>query len=138
MSLDQIRVTPLKRIPVPGGDVLQAIKLGDPGYMGFGEVYFSIVDLNAIKAWKRHSRMTLNIVVPIGDVSFVFVNENGEHRLENVGSSRYVRLTVPAGIWFGFRGLAAPYSMVMNVADIAHDPDEVENKEVDQISYKWQ
>ena len=75
VSVDQIQVTPLKRIPVDGGDVLHAIKNGDLGYAGFGEAYFSIVELGTIKAWKRHLRMTLNLVVPVGQVIFVFVDE---------------------------------------------------------------
>lgn len=137
VSVDQIQVTPLKRIPVDGGDVLHAIKNGDLGYAGFGEAYFSIVELGTIKAWKRHLRMTLNLVVPVGQVIFVFVDEIGDYRLENVGPSRYVRLTVPPGIWFGFKGLSHPISMLMNIANIAHDPSEVERKGLSEIAYKW-
>lgn len=137
VSVDQIQVTHLQRIPVEGGDVLHAIKNGDLGYAGFGEAYFSIVEPNKIKAWKRHLRMTLNLVVPVGQIIFVFIDETGEYRLENVGPSRYVRLTVPPGIWFGFKGLGHPNSLLMNIANIVHDPGEVERKGLSEIAYKW-
>ena len=39
------------------------MKCVDPGFEGFGEVYFSSVLQGLVKAWKRHSRMTLNLDV---------------------------------------------------------------------------
>lgn len=138
ISVEQVMVTPLKRITLAGGDVLHGIKSNDPGFVMFGEAYFSLIEEGAIKAWKRHLRMTLNLVVPVGVVQFVFVDEDGVKREETVGLNKYARLTVPPGLWFGFKGLASPYSLLMNVADIPHDPAEVERKELDEIQYDWE
>ena len=77
VSLNEICVTPLKRISVTGGDVLHAMKKSDPGYVDFGEAYFSLVEFGTIKAWKRHLQMTLNLVVPIGEVQFVLMDSVG-------------------------------------------------------------
>ena len=139
VSLDDILVTPLKRIPTVGGDVLHALKKTDAGFDGFGEIYFSWVEQGAIKAWKYHKRMTLNLVVPVGEVSFVFhlTNQKNNFRTENIGEERYVRLTVPPGIWFGFQGIASERSLLTNVADMAHDPDEVLGKKTSEIIYNW-
>ena len=81
--------------------------------------------------------MTLNIVVPFGSVLFAFVDEKSKIREEVIGEMRYVRLTVPPGIWFGFKGLSSPNSILLNVADIPHDPIEVERKTIDEIKYNW-
>ena len=139
VSLDDILVTPLKRIPTVGGDVLHALKKTDAGFDGFGEIYFSWIERGAIKAWKCHQRMTLNLVVPVGEVSFVFhlTNKKNYFRTENIGEERYVRLTVPPGIWFGFQGIASERSLLTNVADMAHDPDEVLGKKTSEIIYNW-
>ena len=139
VSLEDILITPLKRIPTVGGDVIHALKNSDDGFNGFGEVYFSWVEHGAIKAWKYHQHMTLNLVVPLGEVSFVFHLKDQEKyfRTENIGEERYARLTVPPGIWFGFQGKASGKSLLMNVADIEHDPDEVLRKPVSNIFYKW-
>ena len=72
VNLMDIVKTPLKRIPTVGGDVMHALKYSDNGFNGFGEVYFSWVERGAIKAWKCHQKMTLNLVVPLGEISFVF------------------------------------------------------------------
>lgn len=138
VGVGQILVTPLKRIPLAGGDVLHGMKCSDPGFVDFGEAYFSIIEEASIKAWKRHLRMTLNFVVPVGTVQFVFLDGQGAIREEVVGVDRYVRLTVPPGIWFGFKGLAAPYSLLMNVADIPHDPAEVERRGLEEIQFNWE
>ena len=139
VSLDDILVTPLKRIPTVGGDVMHALKSSDDGYNGFGEVYFSWVAHRAVKAWKCHQKMTLNLVVPLGQISFVFHTnyQEKQFRTENIGEDRYARLTVPPGIWFGFQGEATGKSLLMNVANIEHDPDEILRKPVSDFSYKW-
>ena len=139
VSLDDIIVTSLQRIPTFGGNVLHALKKSDAGFNEFGEVYFSWIENCSIKAWKSHQRMTLNLVVPIGKVNFVFhsTKDDKNFRSENIGDDRYVRLTVPPGIWFGFQGRGKYRSLLMNLADMAHDPDEVLRKTISEIDYNW-
>ena len=137
VSVDDVLVTTLNRIDVSGGDILHAIKRGDLGFIEFGEAYFSFIESGAIKAWKRHSLMTLNLIVPIGCIHFVFFDSKGENRQEVVGENRYVRLTVPPGIWFGFKGLGESKSMLLNVADIKHHDAEVERKDSDHFDFFW-
>ena len=139
MSLDDIIVTPLKRIPTDGGDVLHAIKKSDNGFNGFGEIYFSWVEQGVIKAWKLHKRMTMNLVVPLGKVRFVFHLANPQNviRVESIGMESYARLTVPPGVWFGFQGEASGNSLLTNVADMVHDPEEVVQKSISEFTFDW-
>ena len=141
MKLTDILVTPLSRIDTTDGDVLHAMKQKDAGYDGFGEAYFSWVFAGAIKAWKRHTQMTMNVVVPVGQVKFVFwsVTSDGveKFRVEEIGDDHYARLTVPPGIWFAFQGLHTPQSLLLNIANIPHDPNEVERLALTDINYDW-
>jgi len=138
INLADILITPLARIPTAGGDVLHAMKQSDLGYAGFGEAYCSWVAGGVIKAWKRHTRMTMNVVVPVGQVRFVFrLDGVEEFRVEEVGVERYARITVPPGIWFGFQGVANEQSLVLNIANIPHDPNEVERLKLSDIKYGW-
>ena len=141
MKLADILVTPLRRIENAGGDVLHGMKQSDVGYTGFGEAYFSWVSAGAIKAWKRHTHMTMNVVVPLGQVKFVFqcVSSDGieEFRVEEIGEDRYARLTVPPGIWFGFQGLHTPQSLLLNIANIPHETNEVGRLALTDINYDW-
>ena len=137
--LDGIKTSKLNIIPTQGGDVFHGIKSSDDGFNKFGEVYFSWIKNNHIKAWKKHKKMTLNLVVPYGLVKFVFYKEKPSHtfRQEIIGNSNYYRLTVPPGIWFGFKGLSNEKSLVVNIADIEHDANEVLKKEKNEIEFCW-
>ncbi len=138
LNLEDILISELKHIKTINGEVLHGLKNSDQGYKDFGEAYFSTIDPKSIKGWKRHSRMLINFIVPIGEVKFVFyIDEYSGFRSEIIGTNRYMRLTVPPGIWFGFKNLSDKKSYVMNIASIIHDPNEVENCEIDKINYKW-
>lgn len=139
--LNEIIVTPLLEVPVVGGNVLPAMKATDRGYEKFGEAYFSWINYDSIKAWKMHTKMIMNLIVPIGQVKFVFFVENGKSernfRTIEIGQYNYQRLTVPAGIWFGFKGLGNRNSLVCNISNILHSDGEVIRKRVDAIDFDW-
>ena len=127
--LDQIQVTSLRQISTTGGDVWHALKSTDESFSGFGEAYFSWVEPRAIKAWKQHLKMKMNLVVPFGEVRFVFCDfANFSFREEFIGSTSYSRLTVPPKIWFGFQGMSEAPSLVLNLADLVHNSAEMERK----------
>jgi dTDP-4-dehydrorhamnose 3,5-epimerase len=137
VTVDDIITTSLKIVSVEGGNVMHAMKFTDAGYVDFGEAYFSKIDMSAIKAWKKHNNMTLNLIVPFGSVRLIFIDDKGGVREELIGDGKYARVTVPPGIWFGFQGRTAPFSIVLNIADIPHSPDEVERKDIEKIQFDW-
>jgi len=133
-----VLVTNLQQIPRQGGDVWHVIKSSAPGYQGFGETYISWVDPGEIKGWKCHTKMALNLVVPVGEVQFVFMSEDSRSfRSETIGEVRYVRITVPPNIWFAFQGLSEEPSMVLNHANIEHGEEVVHEKCLSEIEYPW-
>lgn len=137
VNLNQIIITPLKQIPTYGGDVLHALKKSEDSFDGFGEAYFSWVLPNYIKAWKKHTQMTMNLIVPIGLVKFVFYTQDNQFREECIGAESYSRLTVPPGIWFGFQGISNSPSLILNIASISHDPGEADRLNTSEIHYSW-
>ena len=144
LNISGVCLTSLKIIEVQGGDVLHAIKDSDSGYFGFGEAYFSTVQSGAIKGWKLHNKMILNLVVPVGSIRFVIhdprVDSESFGRFGEVILSRkyYYRLTIPPLIWIGFQGVDANESVLLNVANIPHDPEEADRKTLDSIKYNWE
>ena len=136
--LDEIMCFPLKQISTRGGKVLHGIKSDDEGFVSFGEAYFSSIDYGVVRAWKKHSRMVSNLIVPYGQVLFVFFDPSIErYREELVGGNRYIRLTVPSNIWFGFMGAGQGENIIFNCANISHDDAEVEVREKQAFDYHW-
>ena len=141
LNLNNITLTKLKKITNSGGDILRVIKNNDKGFTNFGEAYFSWIKYNAIKAWKIHNRMTLNLIVPIGKVKFVFFLPNNKKKIRviEIGESNnnYKRITVPPKVCFGFKGLAKRKSLVLNIANIRHIKSESKKYELDYHDYQW-
>ena len=73
--IKDVLITKLDVIDTPGGSVMHGMKETSAGYTGFGEAYFSQVIKGAIKAWKRHREMTLNLIVPVGTIRFVLFDD---------------------------------------------------------------
>ncbi|KGG12039.1 MULTISPECIES: WxcM-like domain-containing protein [Prochlorococcus] len=126
----------LRRIAVEGGDVLHILKSTDKQYKGFKEAYFSVIEQGRTKAWKRHLNMTMNIVAPVGSVQFILYDKDLKLILNTViGEKEYYLLTVPPGIWFGFRGLSKKDSYILNIANVLHDPNEVERQPLSFLNF---
>lgn len=126
----------LRQIAVRGGDVFHGVKKSDEGFLGFGEMYFSFVLSGQRKGWKKHKRMTLNLVVPVGEVDFFIHDEVLAKTLKvRVGRSNYGRLSVSPGLWVAFEGVGAGENLVTNVASIEHDPHEAEQRDQTYFSF---
>ena len=139
--IKDVVITNLDVIDTPNGKVMHAIKETSTGYTGFGEAYFSCVDEGAIKAWKRHKNMTLNLIVPLGKIKFVMFDDrdtsNTQFQEVILSKENYCRLTVPPMVWMGFKGLLRKESMLLNIANIEHNPEEVDRLAIDKINYDW-
>lgn len=133
--MDGVILTPLKQIYHPKGDIFHAMKKSDAGFDGFGEAYFSTIHQDDMKGWKKHTKMTLNVVVPIGEIEFVVYNEK-EFLSVKLSSRNYQRLTVKSGLWVAFRGIGES-NMLLNLASLEHDPAEAINQPLDAIPYAW-
>lgn len=135
-----VRVTNLNSLETTGGSVKHFLKITSEEYHGFGEVYFSSIRRGVVRGWKLHREMTMNLVVPVGSVRFVFFNELAELDSKEdyiIGVGNYVRLTVPPLTWCAFRGMGDGDNLIANVASIVHSPEELERRELDTINCDW-
>ncbi|NOX16372.1 MAG: dTDP-4-dehydrorhamnose 3,5-epimerase [Epsilonproteobacteria bacterium] len=135
--MDGVILTPLKQIYNPRGDIFHAMKKSDDGFNGFGEAYFSTIHKDDIKGWKKHISMTLNVVVPFGEIEFVVYDEDKKEFFSvKLSQNNYQRLTVKPSLWMAFRGIEE-LNMLLNLASIEHNPNEAVNIKLDEIKYEW-
>lgn len=132
-----VSITDLQVIPTIGGKVIKGIRLSEMDPREFGEFYFSAIDFEVVRAWKRHKRMTMNLFVPEGLVRFVFIVEDEYLEFKIGEGARTARLTVPPGIWFGFQGLGMNNNLIANIASIEHDPAEIERVDDAYFDFEW-
>lgn len=139
--IDGLIITKMKQFTLDKGNVFHGMKNTDDGFSKFGEVYFSFINHNAIKAWKIHKEMTLNIIVPIGSIQFNFIDlrENSrtyKERFELLLSEKnYSRITVPPKICFGFKGIGNDINLLVNITNMTHNDNESDTKNLNEFNF---
>ncbi|MDP2573128.1 dTDP-4-dehydrorhamnose 3,5-epimerase family protein [Vibrio penaeicida] len=141
--INDVVITPLKQIFLDKGSVFHGIKSTEDTFYGFGEAYFSQVHYLSVKGWKKHTKMNMNLIVPVGAIKFVIFDDregsptNGVYYEVKLSESNYCRLTIPPELWVAFQGVGASTNLLMNFSDILHDPLESQAKALADISYDW-
>lgn len=143
--IKDVRIHPLRQILDERGKVMHMLRYDDPHFERFGEIYFSWVYPGVIKGWHWHKKMTLNYAVPVGMIKLVLYDDRegsstrGEIQEIFTGEDNYVLITIPPGIWNGFKGIGVKPAMVANCATEPHDPDEIVRMDpfTDKIPYDW-
>ena len=133
---DRVIIKPLEKFNLEEGDVFHALKASEPEFNGFQEAYFSTIKKDRINGWKRHLRMTMNLIVPVGNVQFNFYDDR-KLLIKNIviGEKNYSRITVPPMIWFGFKGISNNTSYILNISDVLHDPSEQKRKPLTFLNF---
>lgn len=144
--IDDVVLTELKQFSDERGSVLHMLRNDDPIFTTFGECYFSEVLPGAVKAWKLHHNQTQNFSVPVGRIKLVIYDNrknsisNGNLQYVNLGRpDSYFRIMIPPGLWYGFTCISEMPALLVNCADIPHDPQESEIRMLDDISipHRW-
>ena len=144
IDIEGLILTPLKKIHHPKGDILHCLKKSDAEYSSFGEAYFSTINNGEIKGWNKHKKMTLNLIVPFGEVTFVIYDKRessrskGEFFKVSLSCLNYKRLTVPPGLWLAFKGNGVNTNLILNIASMTHDPDEIEKLDLNKIPHNFE
>ncbi|MDD5627441.1 MAG: dTDP-4-dehydrorhamnose 3,5-epimerase family protein [Elusimicrobia bacterium] len=143
--LHGVTVRPLRQILDERGKIMHMLRCDAPWFERFGEIYFSVINPGAIKAWHLHKKMTLNYAVVSGAIKLALFDARPKSptrgRLQEIfsGDGGYALITIPPGIWNGFKGIGAAPAVVANCATVPHDPDEIARKDPfsKDIPYDW-
>ncbi len=143
--IEGVEVRPLQRFEDARGVVLRMLRRDDGHFEGFGEIYFSVVNPGAVKAWRRHRRVTSFLAVPIGQLRLVLFDDRSSSATAGsclelqLGADNYQLVTVPPLIWTGWQGLDHIPALLANCATEPYDPDEAERRDAHDpaIPYNW-
>lgn len=144
-NIKGVIIEPLRQIPDERGKVMHMLRADSTLFTKFGEIYFSLVNPGAVKAWKRHRRMTLHYAVPRGNVKVVLYDDREGSKSRGlieevfIGEDNYCLLVIPPMLWNGFKGLGSSPSLIANCTDLPYDPAEVERLDISdgKIPYDW-
>ena len=83
VNIDGVILTPLEIVSNSKGNVLHGMKKSDPGFINFGEAYFSTIKHGQTKGWNKHNSLTMNLIVPYGEVVFVIFDDRASSQTNN-------------------------------------------------------
>lgn len=135
--IHDVVLSPLSRMGNEHGSVFRMLRVTDPVFRRFGEIYFSLVPPRIVKDWRLHRSLTMNLAVPLGSVRFVLFDPREESPTLGttfecvLGDDNYQLLTVPNGIWMSFGNMTDSPALVANCATEPHDPDEIVRRSLD-------
>ena len=118
------RLKSLDSIHTEAGYVQKFIDSTQDEFLGFGEVYFSILENMMPRPMKKHTKVTMNLLVVSGRIEFNFESE-GSKALLLMDSKKPELLTVSPGVWFSFRNIDRLPAILCNLIDVAHNDSEV-------------
>lgn len=135
----------LKQFHDERGKVMHMMRTDAPYFEKFGEIYFSCSFPNVVKAWHKHTEMTLNYAVISGIVKVVLFDDREESDTNGLlnefflSPENYYLLTVPPGVWNGFKAIGGQMAILANCATIPHSKEEILRMPFDDpyMNYDW-
>lgn len=132
-------VADLKIISDERGSVMKMIEDTTETYMhgsavarSVAEIYFSTINPSVVKAWHGHKHMTLNYACVLGKVMVglcdLRVGETfGKTAIVYLDTlDHYKLLTIPPGVWNGYRSDGAAPAIIANAASEMYDKHDIE------------
>jgi dTDP-4-dehydrorhamnose 3,5-epimerase len=130
MTIHDVKVVPLRRIPDERGLIMHMLKSTDEHYQEFGEIYFSCGYPGVVKAWHIHKEMTLNNCCVVGMMKLVLYGREssptkGEVMELFIGEQNYCLVQIPPGITNGYKAFGDKMAILANCATMPHDRNEL-------------
>ena len=130
-KISGVNIIEKKQITDDRGKIKHMLRNDDKNFTKFGEIYFSSVNPNKIKAWHLHKSMTLNYVVVSGSIKLVLFDDRKDSRTKGtldeiiLSDENYFLVSIPPLIWNGFCSANKDSAILANCSDIPHDKEEI-------------
>ncbi len=143
--IEGIKISPLKIISDNRGSVMHMLRNDSKVFEKFGEIYFSTIFKEKIKAWHLHKEATLNYACVYGKVKLALFDERktsktfGTYQELILSPDNYFLITIPPNIWNGFKGISEGHSIIANCLNLPHNEKEMVRCDIKdkRFDYEW-
>tara|TARA_B100000787_G_C15966911_1_gene195648 strand:+ start:122 stop:565 length:444 start_codon:yes stop_codon:yes gene_type:complete len=142
-NIEGIKITPLKIISDNRGSVMHMLRSDSDVFQKFGEIYFSTIFKDSIKAWHLHKEATLNYACILGKVKLTLFDDRtesttyGHYQELYLSLDSYSLITIPPNIWNGFKGLNDNHSIIANCLTLPHNEKEMVRMDSNDPKFKY-
>lgn len=142
-----VRLKPLRVIADERGRLVEMLRRDEPLFKKFGQVYCTTVNHGVVKGWHYHKRQVDNFVCVNGMIKLVAYDSRSGSPTKGrvneffIGTHNPLLVQIPPGVHHGFKGLAHPESIVINIPTEPYHrarPDEYRlDPHQNEIPYDW-
>ena len=145
--IDGVRVKKLRIIPDERGSLMEILRSDDEGFEKFGQVYMTSAYPGVTKAWHYHKVQSDNFAVVKGMMKVALYDPRegsptrGEVNEFFMGERNPILLTIPPGVYHGFKCVSDEEAIVVNTPTEVYNYGEPDEYRLDphgsDIPYDW-
>ncbi|MHA1285423.1 MAG: dTDP-4-dehydrorhamnose 3,5-epimerase family protein [Promethearchaeota archaeon] len=119
-----------------------------PMYKKFGQAYITVAFPNVVKAWHMHKIQTDNMICIYGNAKLVLFDDRkesstyGEINEIFFGEKNPLLVSIPPGIWHGFKAIGGDKIIVLNCPTELYNYDNPDEYRLpynsEKIGYDWE
>jgi dTDP-4-dehydrorhamnose 3,5-epimerase len=141
-----VHVKPLTLIADERGYLMEMLRVDDPFFTRFGQVYVSATYPGVVKAWHYHKVQTDHFICVAGMVKLVLVDTRPDSPTRNavneffLGDEHRALVQVPNLVYHGWKCIGPDVALVVNVPSEVYDyadPDEFRVEAHGVLPYDW-
>lgn len=147
MVIDGVVEKKLKMIIDERGRLMEILRCDDDFFEKFGQVYMTTAYPGVVKAWHYHKFQRDNFTVVRGAMKLVLYDDRegsptrGETNAFFIGEHSPTLVSIPKGVWHGFKCIGETEALVINAPTEVYNRDEPdEHREPPHgggIPYDW-
>jgi dTDP-4-dehydrorhamnose 3,5-epimerase len=144
--IDGASTRALRVMPDERGWLMEVLRVDDPEFTKFGQVYISATYPGVVKAWHFHKHQVDHFACVSGMVKLVLVDTREDSPTKGLVNEFYLGdqnpalVRVPNGVYHGWKCISLTPSLVVNVPNEPYnrtEPDEYRLAPHGTLDYDW-
>lgn len=145
--IDGVKVKKLRVIPDDRGRLMEILRVDDPMFEKFGQVYMTTAYPGVVKAWHYHKKQTDNFTCIRGTMRLGLYDARKNSPTFGVVEEYIISLDdpmlvqIPPDIYHGFKCISSEEAVVINTVTEAYDPRNPDEYRLDpyenDIPFDW-
>ncbi len=147
LMIYEVRTKTLRVIPDERGRLMEILRMDDPLFQKFGQVYLTTTYPGVVKAWHYHEEQTDNVAAVRGMVKLVLYDERkdsptrGEVNEFFIGEHNPTLVQIPKGVYHGWKCISESEAIIINIPTELYDYKQPDENRIDphenDIPYDW-
>jgi dTDP-4-dehydrorhamnose 3,5-epimerase len=147
MAIDGVRTKQLKVIPDERGRLIECLRCDEELFVKFGQFYMTTTYPSVVKGWHMHRLQWDNIACVKGMIKLVLHDGREDSPTQGVlnefflGEHRPALVSVPPGVWHGWKCLSVEEAYIVNAPTEPYSYDAPDQEELphdtELIPYDW-